>query len=117
MDIYRKIVAPKVETRNKKMDELFLMYSTQKERKHEEDTMRKSMQKTLFKSSVMASLAEQKNLKTKQILETKKQEQDLDRQQVEYDKAKDESWTKREDKNKADKIMHGQKLIKDSLEK
>ena len=43
MDIYRKIVAPKVETRNKKMDELFLMYSTQKERKHEEDTMRKSM--------------------------------------------------------------------------
>ena len=79
MDIYKKNVAPKVENKSKKMDELINMYASQKARKEEELTMRKSMQQTLYKTSVMEGLAEQKNLRTKQILETRKQEEDLDR--------------------------------------
>ena len=44
MDIYKKNVAPKVENKSKKMDELINMYASQKARKEEELTMRKSMQ-------------------------------------------------------------------------
>lgn len=98
MENYRQQVIPKVDAKLRNRDELVNMYIEQKQIKNDEEIMRKSLQKDMFKAQIMSSLEEQTRANKFKNKEQKKQQAALDRKQLDYTIAKDEEWRKREEK-------------------
>ena len=65
IDNYRLNVAPLNDARVRERELIQQKYMRQREAKQEEETMRQSMQQKMYKSSVMATLQEQKQAKLK----------------------------------------------------
>ena len=71
----------------------------------------------MFKHSIATSLVEQTQAKTKLDIQLKKQQDDLDRQQMEYTVAKDDEWKKREEQKVLERRQHAQNLMHETSEK
>ena len=93
------------------------MYVAQRENRADEEAMRKSQQFEKYKSSIMSALDEQKEAKTRENIQARKERAELDRQQLDYTIAKDNEWQRREDKKNAERKQHALNLMLEANEK
>lgn len=117
LENYVKVVACKNEEKIKKSQELLNKYMKERAVRLDLAEMRKSAQAQMYKTSIMSALDEQKIAKDRERAAAKKQQEELERAQIEFTIAKDEEWQQREQKKQKERRQHARDLIKESDEK